>query len=267
MIDEITDHLTVALERAPGTLQEKTNWTNLLTAIINQLQEVETAAHDVLTETTLDNAADDALDQVGKVVGQDRLGLSDAVFRAYCRARIIANQSKTTWEELISICELVINNPSTTILGAYANYKTFRVFLGGDVLDYQTEQVLIDLLNIAKAAGERVILWSNRITEGGELTLGGLAFVTSTVSIGASTVSVDGTDGFPDSGDADFATNTDPFSYTGKTSSTLTGCTGIGVGHAIGERIISINNSSNGLGDTGDPNAGGEMESAVDRKD
>ena len=57
------------------------------------------------------------------------------------------------------------------------------------------------------------------------------------VSTGDSTITVSSTNGFPSSGT--FAVNTDKVTYTGKTTTTFTGCTGVSNDHDDGETVTS----------------------------
>lgn len=49
---------------------------------------------------------------IGRVVGQDRLGLSDDDYRSYVRARVAAHRSTGTFEDLIKVVSLVMLNPA-----------------------------------------------------------------------------------------------------------------------------------------------------------
>lgn len=56
-------------------------------------QQQEDDTFDLLTSTIIETATGDALDQWGELVGEQRLGLSDAEYRQFVLARMLVNRS------------------------------------------------------------------------------------------------------------------------------------------------------------------------------
>ncbi len=70
-------------------------------------QDLEDLAFDIHVGTTLDNAEGDSLDAWGDLVGELRGALADDDYRVFIEARILANMSQRTVDELITIWQLV----------------------------------------------------------------------------------------------------------------------------------------------------------------
>lgn len=259
MSTEILTHTEDAQARSLEQFKTKPNWLFAIAASVDQIQDLEVAAHDVLTERTIDNAVGEQLNVLGRIVGQARGGLSDADYRRHIRARIRTNRSKGTMEDLITVTRLVIGDDTVDVIPAESDYNTVIVETSGTLLTDSTAEIVSTFLHQAKAGGVRVLFFPR--VHDDVLLLGPLAVVTSPlVTVGASTFFVGSTDGFPDSGDAQFVGGTvDSFAYTSKTDTAFIGCSGIGSIHTSGERIVIINDDDHGLADY-PATTGGQMD-------
>lgn len=103
------------LARLLSQFQGKPRLTALLSAFLDECQEVEDALYDVYYQRALQNgvAVGDLLAKLGKIVGQGSEGLSDAIYRTLIQARIAANRSRGTKPDLLNMLTLLI--PSTVI--------------------------------------------------------------------------------------------------------------------------------------------------------
>lgn len=96
-------HAEEALARIPRYLSEAPRFRALLESLVEQAQEIEVSLQALLSDTSIDNAVGDALDQIGAVVGQPRKGLADEIYRVLIRAKILVNKSSGTIPELLAI--------------------------------------------------------------------------------------------------------------------------------------------------------------------
>ncbi len=256
MIDEELDHFGEAKELSPEQLKGKTNWELLIEMFSDQFQELETATHDLVTRS-VDTSTGDALEVFGKIVTQPKQGYSDDEYRRRIRARIAVNKSKGTWEELVNILRLIVNDTDVQIVGELQGRMTVSYRMEGALTTTTTYLSAVEFLVAAVNAGERVILESN--TREFPLTFGPVALSVGTTGIGATTVTVDSTALFPDSGGAYL--DDDYFSYTGKTATTLTGCSGIGSSWPAGTHVtIALDSESLGFGAGSGSGGGGNGE-------
>ena len=78
-----------------------------LEALATGAQYLEEAAFGVWVSTRLTTASGDALDQWGALVGEVRGGLTEDEYRRFIQARILANNSTGTTDDLVRVFELV----------------------------------------------------------------------------------------------------------------------------------------------------------------
>lgn len=81
-----------------------------------EVQELEDAILQILTDTILTTAVGVQLDGLGEVIGLERQGLDDATYRARLRSQILANKSNGTINELIAIADLFTGGGETFTL-------------------------------------------------------------------------------------------------------------------------------------------------------
>lgn len=90
---------------------EASRISKLVRAFVNQLQEVEDAAHDVLLRRSLGVAYGQQLDNIGEIVGEERLGRSDADYRDAIIFKTFLNSSNGEPETLISALRVLTQSP------------------------------------------------------------------------------------------------------------------------------------------------------------
>jgi len=100
---KITDHLTPTLEKATSFFASKPRFVSLITAFVNEVQEFEDTAYDVITLSYLSVAEGANLDNCGLLVGLKRDGMTDAEYRKMIRVVSLSNYSKGEAWRLISI--------------------------------------------------------------------------------------------------------------------------------------------------------------------
>src|ERR1700761_4538956 len=106
-----TNYVGQGLARMLFCLQNKPRLAALATSYLSGVQDLENAAIDLLLSRMVqNNPTGDLLDKLGKLVGQDREGFSDADYLLLITARIRANRSGARHEDLIAIATLLIPN-------------------------------------------------------------------------------------------------------------------------------------------------------------
>lgn len=103
----ITDYDDRAVERLLSQFQGKVRIEALVKACAAAVQEVEDLLIRLIDETTFENATGVHLDAWGALVGEQRLGLSDADYRTFIAARVLANRCLGTTDEMIRIFDLI----------------------------------------------------------------------------------------------------------------------------------------------------------------
>ncbi len=109
-----TDYTSEALLRLLSTLQGGTNYEALASSFIDRCQELETAAHPMLEQRSIDLAEGDRLDRIGAIVIVPRGGRDDDDYRLRIRAELAILQSNGTALDLINILQLLTGQASTT---------------------------------------------------------------------------------------------------------------------------------------------------------
>ncbi len=98
----VPNHGTLMVERMPQQFN-KPRINALIGALGFGIQCFEEAAFGVIFSTRFDIAVGDALDQWGKLVGERRGGLDDEDYRVFIDARILANRSQGSPDELTEV--------------------------------------------------------------------------------------------------------------------------------------------------------------------
>lgn len=122
-----------------------------------QAQAVEDAMQALLTLVSIDDSIGAQLDNLGRLIGQDRAGVDDATYRLYLKARIIARRSRGTSENIYSVMRALFGaTPTMLIRSSDIGVKAFRFSLHTAIT---ATQVLIALtfLRETKEAGARAI--------------------------------------------------------------------------------------------------------------
>ena len=159
-MEKILDHVDQGLARVPYQMQDKPKFIALLTIFLERWQDLEDAFWDLFVNRYLDTAFNDQLDILGFIVGQPRNGLEDEEFRRYIRARIAANKSNGTLEELIHIAKLIIGDDAAVIRMQRQDHATLLVSITGLAISSDLQEIIRSFLFDAKSGGVRVILES-----------------------------------------------------------------------------------------------------------
>ncbi len=135
----------------------------LLTALTDQVQEIENAQWAHHNAFDVDTATGDQLDLLGRRVGERRSDRIDDVYRTAIRVRILVNLSNGRIEELLAIAKGI--SPTATIIARESYPAGFSIELS--TLGTSTFVNAYRLLKQAKPAGVRLTF-----TGGAPLTIG-----------------------------------------------------------------------------------------------
>ncbi len=101
----LLDHTAIALEQLISQWDEKQNIRGLLQSLVVNKQPIEDCLFQILTESGVNDAISTTLDQIGLLVGEDRGARTDDQYRAAIIAKISANVSSGTPEQMMSILQ------------------------------------------------------------------------------------------------------------------------------------------------------------------
>lgn len=155
-VEEAISHLTEYFKHGPRNQA-------LVTAINEQVQEMEDTLWAMSQAFLLDTAVGDQLDLLGSLVGEGRQDRTDAAYRAAIRVRILVNKSEGLPEQLLEILE-GINSGATHVLNEL--YPASLHVESSDISPLSIQQTY-RLLQAAKPAGVRL-----SYTAGAEQTIG-----------------------------------------------------------------------------------------------
>ena len=246
------------------------NITLLLTALAGPAQDVEAALQELMTERAIDTAEGVNLDMIGVIVDQARQSLDDDTYRAFLRTRIATSRSRGTLPSVLRIARAMLgDNLSTTIVYDNQGIAAFVIRVLGNVIADTIATGLLMFLQLGASAGVRVIL--ERLTAVDDDTLFTPYFgaLVGAHSIGATTVTVSGTNNFPKTGsliiDAGLAV-AETVTYTGLISDGIDtlfiDVSALAHNHVSQSGVTSVT-PGKGLGDSSDATVGGKFASAT----
>jgi hypothetical protein len=133
----IPDHDARAVGRLLRQYQGKDRIEALVKSIAVGIQAIEDDAFDVALGTQFETSTGDALDKWGELVGEVRGGLRDDEYRRFIAARLLANRTIGTRDELIAIWSLA-TAPSTVRYfdhgrATFSLYAVREVFMRAEV--------------------------------------------------------------------------------------------------------------------------------------
>jgi hypothetical protein len=118
-LTEKTTHAAESRARLISQFTRQANINGVVTAQADQSQDEETTLFDLLEQRSIDSSIGAQLDGLGQIVGEDRKGKADELYRTYLKARILVNISSGTEPQINEIADLLIND---------ANGQTYREY-------------------------------------------------------------------------------------------------------------------------------------------
>lgn len=114
MSSPIPDHAQQGLALLPMQLRGKPRVEALLGAVLRQVQELEDAVGALLRARDLSTASGASLDQLGRLVGEQRNGRSDDLFRRAVQLRVERNCSRGEPDRLIRVVRALTGSTTVT---------------------------------------------------------------------------------------------------------------------------------------------------------
>jgi len=160
--EHFTDHVARGIERLIERYRlPKTS--ALLASWLTEVQAVEDAFYQLLTERSIGTATGETLDMLGRIVGQPRDGRDDDTYRLWISARVLVERSSGTTEQIIAIADKLAGGNTVRL----REYFPASFVLDMGALDSRTGLQIAQLVQPAKAAGVRYIAtWSNETWPG-----------------------------------------------------------------------------------------------------
>lgn len=261
---KITGHVAQALARMVPSMSGKTNWENLCTALVGRHQALENVLDDMLTGMELDNAAGTQLDLLGAIVNEPRNSRSDDDYRRAIGARAAANNSEGTVSDMIRVARAVMDETQSLLVTQHYP-KGMSVQISDDETTHAVAQILADLLDDARSGETKLLVEYHTLPALNTYTLSALTGLATTHALGATSLHVNSTTGFDESGSlllAKYAATEETVTYTSKTPTYFLGVSATTFGH-LSATIQQAPGTSRGLSETAAPTTGGGWASAI----
>lgn len=153
-ITKIENHVDQGLDRRLEQWKDKENLEGIIRALITGNQELEDTFFDLCDfRLGVFQASGYQLDQIGTIVGQDRLNFEDDFYRILLLARIGANVSSGEPERIIDTLKLL----TSADFVHYMNLNNAEIAVGSDgIINPLTVEFLITNLQRVVMGGVRV---------------------------------------------------------------------------------------------------------------
>ena len=106
----------------------------------------------------IDAATGTNLEKLGAIVGQDREGFSDLIYRTLIKAKTAANRSKGTTENLIDTALILRNGVITNIVYTELFPAAVQIDFLNSLETIQHQSLIADLLFLTKLSGVRLVV-------------------------------------------------------------------------------------------------------------
>ena len=173
LLDVGGDHAAEAIARLPEQFKAKANIAALISSIVAPMQDVEDALQQLLTERRITTAAGIQLDAIGRVVGQSRIGLSDTDYRRYLLARVSANRSQGTSENILRVARMIVNDATVDIELDNQGAAALVMRIPRSATDATLASILLDFLRSSTTGGVRLLLEYQAVVDADVFTLDG----------------------------------------------------------------------------------------------
>lgn len=154
-IDYISDWQKKLRKRLYQQFRTKVTWQALADMLAAQFQDLEDAAQSVLSIVSIDDSEGVQLDQIGALIGQPRLGATDATYRRYLKARVLVNRCTGTTPLIYGVFNALLGSVGFRL--ETIPTKTFKLTVVGAISALQAEIAAL-FLRVGKDSGARGIL-------------------------------------------------------------------------------------------------------------
>lgn len=155
---ETVNHTARALSRLVEQFKHQQPIIDWLEAVAGSCQPLEEAYQQLLLLRRIDTGEGEQLNVIGRIVGQPREGRDDAAYKPILRARVAANKSEGTIEDIVNICKLAVDSPDTHVIARSEPIASANVEVSSIAIDDDIADALIVLLRGAVKAGVRLLL-------------------------------------------------------------------------------------------------------------
>lgn len=171
LADGTIDHYQGAIDRLPQQFKEEEVY-RLLRVLTAPYAILETTLLQVLLGWLLDSAVGQQLADIGELVGQPNLDFpDDDTYRRYIRARIVANRSSGTTNQLIRISDLVIGDDTAIPVIQRYGHASVMVEIDGFATTDGLAAILLSFLRTSVGGAIRVVLTYSTMAPTDVLTL------------------------------------------------------------------------------------------------
>jgi hypothetical protein len=260
---EPIDHVVAALSRLKQQFKDRPKIEAMLTALVAEVQPLESALQQLYHERAIDTAIGAQLDVLGAIVGQPRGGLSDELYRRYIRTKISVNQSDSLVENVIRVMNLFVNDDAASYEVDEQYPAGIAARVHGRILTEAESDGLIRFLRDTVAAGVRILLEYLTALEADTFSTAIFTPLNGAHLAGVTTLNVDDTSEFPDTGSLDLDVGLaveETKAYTAKTATTFT-VAATSNAHADNAAVQLSGSPGKGWGDSVDGSIGGKMSS------
>lgn len=141
--DGAINHADAAVDRLAQQFRNKPKIEAFIRALCTPMARLEQAHAEVIISRLIEHASGESLRQLARFVGQPVLtDLSEEDLRRYVRARIIANRSNGTGEDILAIARLIINDETTRIRAHTVGGAVASVQLENNPTDFDISTIL-----------------------------------------------------------------------------------------------------------------------------
>lgn len=266
MTVKIDNHEEQALARLVEQFKHKESIRKFFAPFVTQTQALEDASFQLFTLRNIDSSEGVNLDIIGKIVGERRQGVSDPIYRLRIRARIRANLSSGTVENIYSVFRALFG-PSPPVGLQYLWQDTFPagfiITLANIVIDPTELPVFVQFLKDSRGGGIEAHLVTQPTPDDDAFTLAICTMLTVDVLAGVTSLPVIDTEEFTDTGmlllDQTLA-DEELVPYTGRTVNSFTGLITTKP-HLENSSVALVPSPGKGFGDDTNPVTGGALVS------
>lgn len=151
-LEHALDHKERAIGVLLSQLRDKPRFAKLIEILTRPFQEIEDVLWDLYIKRRLSDAPGAKLDQWGRVLLEERGGLSDDAYRGVLRVKARVLMSKGTGPNLIQICQLFLQSNSFTYDEHHPAAVEITILSGSGI----PISLLAKLLRKAKSGGVRI---------------------------------------------------------------------------------------------------------------
>lgn len=151
-LTEKTTHISEAIADLLEQYKGQPKIEALISSYVQQVQDLETVAFQVLQERLLPDASGVQLDGLGAIVGQDRQGDSDTIYKTWLAAKFLVNACEGTIEEMIAIALALLDIDSITDLELTEYFPAGFVIDVSDPLTYLNPHRFARFMQTARPA-------------------------------------------------------------------------------------------------------------------